>query len=61
MDKRLINIDELAEYLSVKTATIYGWVHEKKVPYKKLGRLVRFDFAEIEQWLKSVSVGNICK
>ena len=57
MEKRYLAINELAEYLRVKTGTIYSWVSQKKIPYKKFGRLVRFDTKEIEEWTKRRSIG----
>jgi len=50
---RLVDINRLAEILSVKPATIYGWVHEGYIPHIKLGKLVRFSLKEVEQWLKN--------
>lgn len=49
---QLIDINTLAEKLSVKPMTIYGWIHEGVIPHFKLGRLVRFDEEVIEEWLK---------
>ena len=51
----LIDINTLAEKLSVKPMTIYSWVHEGTIPHFKLGRLVRFDEREILIWLKKNS------
>lgn len=53
MRKRLINIDELAEMLSVKKATIYWWIRGNQIPHLKLGRLVRFDPERIDEWLQN--------
>ena len=54
-EKRLINIDELSEYLSTPVGTLYQWISQKRIPYVKLGRSVRFDLEEINQWLKENS------
>jgi excisionase family DNA binding protein len=48
---RLLNIDELAEQLGVTTRHIRRLVAEKRVPYLKVGKFVRFDPAEIGEWL----------
>ena len=50
---RLLNIQEIAEILSVKVATIYGWVSEGYIPHVKLGRLVRFDRKEVLEWVRN--------
>jgi len=55
MDK-LLNIEEVAEILCVKPATIYGWVSEGYIPHIKLGRLVRFDKVEVIDWVQNHKV-----
>ena len=50
---RLIDIDELANYLKLKKQTIYNWLHEGKISGIKVGGVWRFDRKEIESWLKS--------
>lgn len=52
-EARLLNITELAEYLSVKEASIRSWVYKKKIPFIKVGKLVRFKVEDIESWLQS--------
>ncbi len=48
---RLLSPDEAAAYLGARKATLYGWVYEKRVPYLKAGRLLRFDVAELREWM----------
>ncbi|MFA6635709.1 MAG: helix-turn-helix domain-containing protein [Candidatus Omnitrophota bacterium] len=55
MEKRL-NIHELAEILGVSVNTIYSWISQRKIPYIKVGRLVRFDRNKINEWLETHSV-----
>jgi len=50
---RLIDIDELADYLKLKKQTIYNWLHEKKISGIKVGGVWRFDRRDIDSWLKS--------
>ncbi len=50
---KLLNINELAEYLSVKEASIRSWVYKKKIPFIKVGKLIRFKVEDIESWLQS--------
>lgn len=51
--KRLLNIEELADYLGLKRQTIYNWLHQKKFSGIKIGGVWRFDKREINKWLKS--------
>lgn len=50
---RLMNIDELADYLRLKKQTIYNWLHQKKISGIKVGGVWRFDRREVEKWLES--------
>jgi len=50
--KKLLSPKELSEYLGLSLNTIYSWVNERKLPYYKVSRLVKFDIAEIDNWLK---------
>ncbi len=50
---RLIDIDELAEYLKLKKQTIYNWLSAGKISGIKVGGVWRFERKEIEAWLKT--------
>jgi len=52
INKRFVGIKELAVYLDVKVDTIRSWVWQGKIPYFKMGRLVKFDLQEIGKWLR---------
>lgn len=46
---------ELSSALSIPKSTLAKWVMEKRIPFVKLGHLVRFQPEEIEAWLKQRS------
>lgn len=53
---RLLNVYELSQQLGVQLKTIYAWVNQKKIPYIKVGRLVKFDQKDIDGWIESRKV-----
>jgi len=55
----LISIDELASLLRLQKGTIYNWVYRRKIPYVKVGRLVRFDLNEIAKYLDGCRIGPL--
>ena len=59
IEKRYLGMDECAGYLGLTKGTLYVWVCRRKIPYVKVGRLVKFDLREIEQWLKENSVARL--
>lgn len=50
---RLINIEELADYLRLQKQTIYNWLNQGKISGIKVGGVWRFDRKDIGEWLKS--------
>jgi excisionase family DNA binding protein len=50
---QLLTIDQLADRLGVSIRHIRRLIAEKRVPYLKVGWLVRFDPNEIARWLDS--------
>jgi excisionase family DNA binding protein len=47
----LISIDQLAGRLGITVRHVRRLVAERRVPYYKVGRLVRFDPRELAAWL----------
>lgn len=47
----LLNVDALAERLGVTPRFVRRLVHERRVPFLKIGKFVRFDPHEIEVWI----------
>ena len=50
------SIQDLSNYLGIKTSTLYAWVGEKKIPHYKVGQLVRFKKSEIDLWMEQNQV-----
>ena len=56
MEKRLLNVAELASYLSLPKSTIYTWVHTGEIPSSvivKFGRALRFEKEAIDKWVSA--------
>ncbi len=49
--KPLIDSPALAEHLGTTERHVRRLVHERRIPFIKVGRLVRFDPDEIDRWL----------
>ena len=52
----LIAIDEVALRLGVEVRHVRRLVAERRIPYLKWGRLLRFEPEEIERWLEQARV-----
>ena len=56
MNRRLLNVQELAELTGLSKNTIYCWVSQRRIPFVKCGRLTKFDLQRIEKWIEENSV-----
>jgi excisionase family DNA binding protein len=49
---RFLSVDEAAALLSISKRTIYGWIQQGRIPYRKAGRRVLFLESELVEWTK---------
>ncbi|MCH6558668.1 MAG: helix-turn-helix domain-containing protein, partial [Nitrospirae bacterium] len=54
--KRLVDIRVVADYLGISPDTGYTMVSQRRIPYVKVGRLLRFDLKAIDEWITQHSV-----
>jgi len=52
MAEQLLTAREVAHLLNVEILTVYRWVKNKKIPYVRLARNLRFRPADIDEWIK---------
>lgn len=48
---RLLTVKEAARYLRVSVSTPYGWVWQRRIPFVKIGRALRFDPIDLEAYV----------
>ncbi|MBP6217791.1 MAG: helix-turn-helix domain-containing protein [Oligoflexales bacterium] len=61
VDPHLLTPIEAASLLSVKPSTIYAWVHRRLIPFRKHGRLLRFDRETLIKWSKNTETQPILR
>jgi len=47
----LLDIDGLAQRLGVSERFVRRLVEERRIPFHKIGRFVRFDPSDVERWI----------
>ena len=52
-ERRLMTVREAANYLAISVSTLYGWAWQRKVPFVKVGRALRFDLSDLEKFVRS--------
>jgi excisionase family DNA binding protein len=58
---KLLTPDEAAKYLGIAKVTLYGMKYKKKIPYRKVGKLLRFDEDDLEKWTRRHELAGIKK
>ena len=51
-DKLVWSVEDVAKELSISVRQVYRLISSDRIPYAKVGRLVRFSPAKISEWLQ---------
>jgi excisionase family DNA binding protein len=51
--ERWYSLEEIAAHLGVSKDTVHRWIRTRGMPAHKVGRLWKFDVAEVNDWVKS--------
>jgi NitT/TauT family transport system substrate-binding protein len=54
--KKLLTIEEAVDLLQVSKPTIYRLTSQKRIPFIKIGGVVRFDETRLTGWLDGLAV-----
>ena len=46
----LWNVADVATYFRISERTVRDWIFKRRIPYRKVGRCVRFEPEVIERW-----------
>lgn len=54
----MLTVHELSKELKISESGIYQWVGQRRLPFVKIGRSVRFDQKEITEWLAEKKINS---
>src|SRR2546429_218789 len=57
--RNLISATEIAAVLGIQCQTVYLWVRQKRIPFYRVGSLVKFDKAEVLARFKADTESDI--
>ena len=57
--RRLLNVREAAQYLSLEVDTVYKKARLREVPCVKVGRALRFDVKALERFIEQHTIETI--
>jgi len=49
---RLMTVNDAARCLAVSVSTLYGWVYQRRIPFVKVGRALRFEVVELDSFIQ---------
>ncbi len=55
----LLAVPQVAELLSVRPEHVYRLVAQRRIPFLKLGRLLRFERCRVDAWIASGRVDPV--
>lgn len=51
--EKWVNLEDIANHLSVSTDTVRNWIKSRKIPFYRAGKRYKFRISEVDEWLKS--------
>jgi len=52
-NNKYLTVPMLSEYLKISKSYIYKKIHKNSIPYHKIGKSIRFNRDEIDQWVSN--------
>ena len=56
--EKWVNLEDVAEYLSVSKDTIRAWIRENKIPFYKAGKRYKFKISEIDDYVRNGKIAE---
>jgi excisionase family DNA binding protein len=52
LPEKWVNLEDIAEYLSVSEDTVRTWVRNGKIPVSRAGKRYKFKISEVDEWVR---------
>ena len=59
IEQRYLSVADAAKYLGLSPKTIYSWAERGMIPAYKVGRVWRFDRAELDDFVKHKRTASV--
>ena len=51
--EKWVNLEDVAEHLSLSQDTVRTWIKEGKLPAYKAGKRYKFKISEVDEWVRA--------
>lgn len=58
MPEKWVNLEDIADHLSVSTDTVRNWIKDGKLPFYKAGKRYKFKISEVDAWLRDGKISD---
>ncbi|RYU93751.1 helix-turn-helix domain-containing protein [Emticicia agri] len=52
VENKPMTIEEASKFLQIPKNTLYKYTHERSIPFRKIGRSLRFNQKDLVEWLE---------
>lgn len=52
MAEKWVNLEDIAEHLSVSHDTVRTWIKSGKLPFNRAGKRYKFKISEVDEWVR---------
>lgn len=50
--EKWVNLEDVAEHLSLSQDTVRTWIKEGKLPFYEAGKRYKFKISEVDEWVR---------
>ena len=54
--EKWVNLEDVAEHLSLSQDTVRTWIKEGKLPAYKAGKRYKFKISEVDEWVRTCRI-----
>ena len=58
MPEKWVNLEDIAEHLSLSQYTVRAWVREGKLPVYRAGKRYKFKISEVDEWVREGKIND---
>lgn len=51
-EEKWVNLEDVADHLSISQDTVRTWIKEGKLPSYKAGKRYKFKLSEVDEWVR---------
>jgi excisionase family DNA binding protein len=56
--EKWVNLEEVAEHLSLSKDTVRAWIKKGKLPAYKAGKQYKFKISEVDEWVREGKINE---